>query len=365
MNMPAKIICNEIAQRGVLPFARFMELALYCPEIGYYETKKDNVGKSGDFYTSVSVGNLFGELLAFQFSEWLAGLSAANNGEKKWTIVEAGAHDGKLAGDILNWLQMHRWELFQKIEYVIVEPSAHRKKWQQDVLKVFAPYVRWVDRVGDLGPGKVNGVIFSNELLDAMPVNRYGWDARQKKWFEWGVTVEKNAFAWTHIPISAPPPALSHVPRPLLNVLPDGYTVDLSAAAEDWWRAAVNVLGRGWLMTIDYGLSLEELLSPSRAQGTLRGYFKHQMTRDVLGNVGQQDLTAHVNFSAIQKIGEENGLISELFGTQLKFLAEVLLTASKSQSFGEWNPGRRRQFQTLTHPEHLGHAFRVLVQSRG
>jgi len=341
MNMPAQIIQREIARHGPLPFARFMELALYCPEIGYYETKKDNVGKDGDFFTNVSVGNLFGELLAFQFAEWLDALRAAKKTGAKWSIVEAGAHDGKLAGDVLNWLQMHRWELFSEIEYVIVEPSARRRKWQEDALKVFAPHVRWVEQVGDLGAGKVNGVIFSNELLDAMPVNRFGWDARQKKWFEWGVTFEKDAFAWMQLPVATPPASLAELPRPLLNVLPDGYTVDTSATAEKWWLDAVNVLERGWLMTVDYGLSQEEMFSPSRAQGTLRGYFKHQSTRDVLANAGHQDLTAHVNFSAIQKIGQENGLISEFFGTQLKFLAEILLAASRSQSFGEWNPGRR------------------------
>jgi len=121
MNMPAQIIRQEISRQGPLSFARFMELALYCPEIGYYETKKDNVGKNGDFFTSVSVGNLFGELLAFQFSEWLTALAEAKKRDGKWMLVEAGAHDGKLAGDILNWLQMHRWEKFQQIEYVIIE----------------------------------------------------------------------------------------------------------------------------------------------------------------------------------------------------------------------------------------------------
>lgn len=342
-----------------------MELALYCPEIGYYEAKKDNVGKAGDFFTSVSVGNLFGELLAFQFAEWITALRAAGQGDGPCLVVEAGAHDGKLAGDILNWLEMHRPDLFSAIDYVIVEPSLRREKWQRDALKVFSPRVRWVKALGELGAGQVNGIIFSNELLDAMPVNRFGWDAQQKEWFEWGVTTRQDEFAWTKLSLPGPPPSLAQVPRPLLNVLPDGYTVDMSKAAEEWWHEAVDILGRGWLLAIDYGLSLEELFSPSRSQGTLRAYHRHQVTRDVLANAGHQDLTAHVNYSALQKIGQENGLITEMFGTQLKFLAEILLAASKSQSFGEWNAGRRRQFQTLTHPDHLGHVFRVLLQSRG
>src|SRR5471030_442352 len=123
MKTPDEIIRREIKERGVLPFARFMELALYAPGCGYYETEKNNVGKRGDFYTSVTVGSLFGELLAFQFAEWLEEIKTLNPRLSTLNLIEAGAHDGKLAGDILNWLQANRPELFSKIEYCIIEPS--------------------------------------------------------------------------------------------------------------------------------------------------------------------------------------------------------------------------------------------------
>ena len=115
---------------------------------------------------------------------------------------------------------------------------------------------------------------------------------------------------------------------------------------------------------MDYGLAADELFSPARTNGTLRAYFRHHLNDDILANVGRQDLTAHVNFPAIQKVGEENGLITEQFCAQSKFLTEILARAAKSNSFGEWDGSDTRQFQTLTHPEHLGRAFRVLVQSR-
>ena len=126
------IIRREIAARGVLSFARFMELALYCPVYGYYETKKDNPGQRGDFYTSVSVGKLFGQLLAFQFAEWLEAEVGSRKSEVR--IVEAGAHDGQLAGDILTWLQSNRPKLFGQIKYCIIEPSMRRQEWQQGSL---------------------------------------------------------------------------------------------------------------------------------------------------------------------------------------------------------------------------------------
>ena len=360
----SEIIRREIARRGVLPFDRFMELALYCPNHGYYETNRDNPGRRGDFYTSVGVGEMFGELLAWQFAEWIQ--SNIQCPMSNVRIVEAGAHDGKLAGDILAWLRAKRPELFEQIEYWILEPSIARQEWQRETLKDFRPRVRWLSRFSDSMNQRFNGIIFSNELLDAMPVHRYGWDAKSRKWFEWGVAVEADKFVWAKV-VNAECGTRSaecHVPSMLLEVLPDGYIVEACPAAENWWREAASVLGQGRLVTIDYGLTADDLFSPGRQSGTLRAYHRHQVSDDLLANVGEQDLTAHVNFSAIQKAGEEAGLKTEGFQTQAQFLTEVLAKASKSGSLGEWSSAQVRQFQTLTHPEHLGRAFRVLVQSR-
>src|SRR5208282_2798017 len=180
-----EIIRRGIHKSGVLPFARFMELALYCPDCGYYETKMD-IGRRGDFYTSVSVGSLFGELLACQFANWLE--TEVRNQKSEIRIVEAGTHDGQLAKDILTWLQSSRLELFSQIEYVILEPSARRREWQRETLKSFAN-VRWFDNFQSIASSTphsalrtphLNGVIFCNELLDAFPVRRFGWDAKSK-----------------------------------------------------------------------------------------------------------------------------------------------------------------------------------------
>src|ERR1035437_8449725 len=375
MNPLSEIICREVAQHGVLSFARFMELALYCPVHGYYETKKDNPGRHGDFYTSVGVGKLFGQLLAFQFAEWLETL---NPQPSTLNLVEAGAHDGQLARDILTWLQLNRPELSDRVEYRVIEPSPRRQEWQGETLREFAPRVRWFagfqsllqERTCHSSPATRHpplcGVIFSNELLDAMPVHRFGWDAQNKKWFEWGVAVDGEKFIWAKIQT---PDARPQTPDPgLLAVLPDGYTIETCPAAEDWWREAANVLGHGKLLTIDYGLTADELFLPSRPRGTLRAYFRHHASDDLLANVGEQDLTAHVNFSAIQAAGESVGLKTEIFSTQSKFLTPILEKASKDNSLGElvvsksdgggskdgWTSAQTRQFQTLTHPEHLG-----------
>lgn len=361
MKTLAQVIHSETtACGGVLPFSRFMELALYCPKLGYYETKTDSIGRRGDFYTSASVGDLFGELLAFQFAEWLEELKSKSSRLK---IVEAAAHNGQLATDILTWLQSCRPALFEELDYGIIEPSAPRQQWQREALKNFSGKVRWFS---GFDSERFDGIIFSNELLDAFPVHRLGWDAGQKKWFEWGVTDNTGQFAWAKIPEPGLklPLFILNLPASLLEVLPDGFTIEINPAAEAWWRAAAKSLNRGKLMTLDYGLTDDELFLPSRKNGTLRAFFQHHFADDLLANPGEQDLTAHVNFSAIQRAGEEAGLKTGFFSSQTKFLTQIMEKTLKDRAFGEWTPARGRQFQTLTHPEHLGRAFQVLVQSR-
>jgi len=361
MKMPTDALREEIRQSGAITFARFMELALYCPETGYYESQKDTVGRRGDFITSVSTGSLFGELLAFQFSEWLAELRIVNC---ELRIVEAGAHDGKLAADILNWLKTFRPELFSEIEYWILEPSANRQAWQRETLASFAPRVRWFSDFENLKlktqNSKLHGVIFSNELLDAFPVHRLGWNAKEKTWFEWGITLAGEKFAWARLENSE----FGIRNSELEAVLPDGYTIEISPAAESWWRAAAGILTRGKLLAIDYGFTSKEQFSPARTQGTLRAYHRHRVSDDLLANPGEQDLTAHVNFSAIQKAGEAAGLTTDSFCTQPQFLTRILQKGVAEKYFSGLDAKQVRQFQTLTHPEHLGRAFRVLAQSR-
>ena len=395
MSELTEIIQAEIAAGGPMPFARFMELALYHPRLGYYESNRHQVGFKGDFYTSVSTGELFGQLLAFRFAGWLEALPSGN--EARW-LVEAGAHDGQLAKDILGWLRGNRPELYACLHYGIVDPSRTRQAWQREKLAEFGERVRWFDDLAAVGranttsplpsppfhggakvgwkddhptpvrpaSGGISGIIFSNELLDAMPVHRLGWDARQQQWFEWGVDWQGEQFSWCKLANGTAEvlPAMD-LPGELLAVLPEGYTIETSPAAGAWWREAAGILQQGKMLAIDYGFTQEEMISPARTQGTLRAYYRHQYCDDLLANPGEQDLTAHVNFSAIQIAGERAGLQTDGYLTQPQFLTGILGEAVKDASFGEWNARRTLQFQTLTHPQHLGRSFKVLIQGRG
>jgi SAM-dependent MidA family methyltransferase len=222
----------------------------------------------------------------------------------------------------------------------------------------------------------VRGVIFCNELLDAFPVHRLGWDSMAQVWFEWGVAVQNEGFVWARIDESSPhyrlwnlDPAKSvslegSTPFPF-SLLPKDFTIEICPAATEWWTRAATLLEWGRLVTIDYGLTAGERLSAERQNGTLRAYSRHHPSPSVLDRPGEQDITADVDFSALQRAGELAGLKTDALITQSQLLTQIAARIWQGEAgFGEWTERQTRQFKTLTHPEHLGRGFRVLVQSK-
>jgi SAM-dependent MidA family methyltransferase len=361
------MLAKQIARQGVIPFENFMEQALYCPELGYYERAAASIGRGGDFFTSVSVGPLFGRLLAAQFAGWLGQLDGPVR------LVEAGAHDGRLARDLLGALQREHPQLFARARLTLLEPSAARRAWQRESLREFSDHVDWWSSWADAdSAGGVRGVIYANELLDAFPVRRFGWDARAQTWFEWGVDCVDGAFVWAKIVLRDEAAVRSElarggiiVPPELGAVLPDEFTVELAPGATEWWRGAARALRRGWLLTLDYGRDGGEFLRPERSRGTLRAFRGHRFADDPLATPGEQDLTADVNFTAIRAAGEEAGLVTVQFLSQEQFFSGLAgRLAVDPDGHTNWTPGEVRQFQTLAHPAQLGRAFRVLIQTR-
>ncbi|MGV3754360.1 MAG: class I SAM-dependent methyltransferase [Verrucomicrobiota bacterium] len=365
MNQLADIIRQEVGQGGPLSFRRYMELVLYHPALGYYEKPvPDQTGRQGDFYTSVSVGAVFGELLAHFI------LAQTRELSRPMHIVEAGAHTGHLARDILQTLQTIAPELLAQTQYRILDPSAHRRAAQAETLKAFPNQVIWLNAIADLPDNSLHGVILSNELLDAFPVHRLGWSAADQAWFEWLVDWEDTLPTWYRTETTALPAELKpHLPAPspeLARLLPDGFTTEICPAAPAWWSQAARKLNAGCLLTFDYGLEALDFLSPERAQGTLRAYRNHRLVDNPLANPGEQDLTAHINFTALRETGEQAGLATIHDEAQARFLTRILAQASagKGNHALGWSPAQIRQFQTLTHPDHLGRSFRVLAQQR-
>ncbi|MBN2506555.1 MAG: SAM-dependent methyltransferase [Verrucomicrobia bacterium] len=363
-----EVLRREIQRDGPVSFARFMDQALYHPRHGYYERQSRAIGTAGDFYTSPATGPLFGHLMAAQFAHWLDTLPP----DRPLHLVEAGAHDGRFAADVLDALGKNRPTLARRVLYWIIEPSSHRQSWQRKTLRRFRPRIQWFPSPAHLPPSGVTGVFFSNELIDAFPIERFGWNAKRRAWFEWRVDCTPAGFAWHPHPVASPH-ALERrfcdagldVPEALRDVLPDGFTLELRPAAASWWRSAAAALHTGTLLTLDYGLTASEFLDPRRPHGTLRAYRAHRLCPDPLAHPGEQDLTAHVNFTELQTVGELAGLVTTSFLTQSQFLTRIAEQLWHSQPAPQpWTPSQVRQFQTLTHPNHMGHAFRVLVQTR-
>jgi len=304
------------------------------------------------------VGSLFGELLAFQFADWMDQGSGFH-------LIEAGAHDGRLAADVLNWFSRHRPDLHAQLQYCILEPSQARQSRQNKTLAPWKDSVRWIRDWNEIPDQHIHGTIFSNELLDAFPHHRFVWAATRQSWVECGVGLKGDALVWLAVP---PELALKDHPaiaEKLLSVLPDGFVTEYCPAAVRWWRAAARKLNSGRLLTLDYGLTSEEFFLPSRYQGTLRGYSGHRQIANPLANPGYQDLTAHVNFSELQQAGKSAGLQSLPLVSQAQFLTPIaarMLTRSANEE--PWSEKNSRQLQSLIHPNNLGHLLKVLVQIR-
>jgi len=370
MNTLFKIIKKKIEENsGFISFEEYMNLCLYHPYLGYYERNSTVSGKKGDYYTNVSVGSLFGYLLAFKFSEFLDNFKQ----QKNIYLVESGAHDGQLACDILDWLSKYSPELFDKIRYLIIEPSLKRREWQQNKLSIYKPKIIWCSSFLEAANylhkneskcGVVDGIIFSNELLDAFPIHRLFWDKKEQLWYETGVTCKNNELEFIKIDLSEScNEFLKKIDSRVMEIIPDGFVFELSTMAIKWWKEAANILRYGKLIAFDYGFESPGFLNPLFPSGTLRAYQKHHSTNNVLISPGEQDLTADVNFSMIIKAGEDCDLTTEYFGSQELFFSRIVEKLSENE-FPEWFTNNFSQFKTLTHPEHLGRQIKVLVQSK-
>ena len=327
------VIQSEIAVRGPMPFARFMELALYHPCWGYYTAvgTPARIGRGGDFFTNVSVGAVFGELLGVQFAE----MWEAMGRPASFALLELGAHRGQLAADVRAWAGRNR-------------PGFNA-----------ALHVTVLDYPGEL-PDAVTGCIFSNELVDALPVHLI--TRRSGEWLELFVAVQNGRLAFASGPYSdnALREEVARLPLPDS----DGFVTEVHLEAGRWMERIARSLQRGFVLTIDYGCAAADYYAPHRKAGTLLCYHQHHSNNDPLVRVGEQDLTAHVNFSALVGSGAAFGLSLLGFCDQSRFVAGLLEKAGAA-FLEKLSPEATAQLKTLLHPELMGWTFRVLAQHRG
>jgi SAM-dependent MidA family methyltransferase len=352
--MPApltELIRSEIAAGGPMSFRRFMEQALYHAEHGYYASGKARIGRGGDFFTNVSVGPLFGRLLARQIAEMWRVLGTP----AEFTIVEQGAHGGDLAADVLDGLRAMFPECHEAVRYEIVEPFPRLEARQRERLGAFAGKVQWMR--GWEGMRIEAGVHLSNELPDAFPVHLVQWTGDE--WRERMVTERDGQFVFVDGPATSDAlgTACARIPGPL----PEGYTTEVNLAAGEWIRDVAAVMTRGFVLAVDYGFPRHEYYVPTRTAGTLSAYANHRREADPLARPGEIDLTAHVEFDSVIEAATAAGLRLEGFTDQHHFMVGVGVAHFADGA----NASERRAFQTLMHPQFMGTAFKVAAFSKG
>ncbi|HSD61487.1 MAG TPA: SAM-dependent methyltransferase [Burkholderiales bacterium] len=338
------------AAGGWIPFARYMELALYAPGLGYYSAGARKLGAEGDFFTAPEITPLFGHTLARQAAQVLA----ATRGD----IFELGAGTGKLALQLL--LELERLEALPAA-YSILEVSAELRERQQAWLRATAPHllsrVRWLERL----PERISGLVLANEVLDALPVHAVAW--RDTGLFERGVAVENSAFAWSERPLA--PGALRSAAEKLR--LSGGYLSEIGLAGRGLVASLARALVRGAILFLDYGFGRAEYYHPQRAQGTLMCHYRQLAHDDPFSHVGLTDITAHVDFTAVAESALARGAQLLGYTTQGHFLVNCGITEllARVPPTDPTYLALAVGVQKLLSPSEMGELFKVMALGKG
>ncbi len=355
----------QLAPDRRITFANYMESILYHPEFGYYASSADRISRKGDFLTSPYLAKDFGETIAFQLLEIWTILECP----RRFNIVEIGAGQGLLAAQILEYLRQEYADFFRSIDYIIIETSPAMIAAQQQRLNNLP--VRWCQWV-EIEDRSIVGCFLSNELIDAFPIHQ--------------VIKIDNKLQEIYVTIDEEQSKLSEVIGDLstdrleqywqingINLLsdryPDRYRTEVNLAALDWLKTGSEKLGRGYIISIDYGYTADRYYHPSRTEGTLQCYYQHAYHNDPYINIGTQDLTTHVDFTALQNQGKLLGLETVGFIEQAIFLMALGLgdrIAAISSEYSDFASifTRHYNLHQLIDPMGLG-KFGVLIQSKG
>ena len=357
-------IAAEIARHGGwLSFARYMEMALYEPGLGYYSNPGQVFGAAGDFVTAPELTPLFGATLARQVSPWLKDPALAGSGQ---VVLEVGGGSGMLAAQLLNALDNVG---HHEVRYLILELSAERREHQRQTLKSLAPGL--MDRVGWLEtfPESFAGVVVANELLDAMPVQLFEWQAdAEAELQEMGVTWVDGQFAWAPRPADA---VLTETVTALRNRLgPEGaqwhspYRSEICPAQQAWMRTLADCMTAGVVMLLDYGFAAPEYYHPQRDQGTLMCHYRHRSHADPFLWPGLSDITAHVDFTALARSATAEGFSLVGYTSMAAFLLnaglldELADLPREPESF--WFAQAQAVQQLISEAE-MGELFKVIA----
>jgi SAM-dependent MidA family methyltransferase len=355
----AALLAERIRRFGPITIAEYMRECLYHPVHGYYS--RPEAQRFADYYTSVDVSPIFGRLLARQFAEMWQQLGRP----QEFLLVEVAAGAGRLAGHILDFSEKHVPEFFSALKYIAVEVSTARRQQLAALLSHFVTTGK-CKPTNEIPAGIPAGCVFSNELIDALPVHRVVQQGGALK----ELFVAHDGSSFTEIPQALSTCAITDYFAGQQVFLCEGQFAEAGLEACDWITEIGQRLERGFVLTIDYGHEATELYDDHHLSGTLLSYAGHHVSDDLYAAPGEQDLTAHVNFTALRQWGERQGLEPLGLVSQTAFL----LALGKGNDFadlfedsmGEAARTRARlQLKMLIYPEGMGERFQVMIQQKG
>ena len=357
MSSLSEIIQDKIVAEGPLSFHDFMEMALYYPGLGYYTSAPDKIGKQGDYYTIPYFTNLYGKLVAKQLEEMWVLLD-----KKDFTIVEYGAGMGSLCCDILSQLKNNPG-FYKKLKYCIIEKSKPMRQKELRTLNdshVSFEKVSWYDSIGQMPP--FTGCILANEVVDNFAVHKVVMSENGLM----EVFVDYND-GFTEV-LKPAQENLKNYFKQLKVELPVGFSTEVNLEAIDWIKNISSSLQKGFVLILDYGYPSSELYQSNHRLGTILCYNKHMVNDLPYSNIGQQDITAHVNFSALDLWGRKNGLINCGFTNQSQFLLGLGLTEYlRKIEEAEKNSYKIKEKLVFLHTllMSMGKKIKVLIQQKG
>lgn len=343
-------IKEQILEHGSISFHDFMNIALYHPGDGYYTSQEDKIGKEGDYYTSPWLTPVFGEMLGKQLEDMWSVM-----GKGKFTIVEYGAGTGAQCKAIIDYLRLND-EFYQHIEYCIIEKNTG--KLPTDLLE--NPKIRILNTISEISP--FEGCVLANEVLDNFPVHLVVMEKELKEVY---VSYRDGFFEEYHTANKE----LQEYFSDLGVTLQEGYRTEVNLQAANWLSEISSAMQKGFVLTIDYGFLSEDMYNPSRSKGTLLCYHRHRINDQPFNFIGEQDITAHVNFSALARWGKQFDLSPLGYTDQSTFLLALGLTNHlrniELKMKNDPSTSREDIFQLYKFLSEMGKKFKVLIQEKG
>lgn len=338
----------EFEKQEAISFPKYLEVVLYDPSHGYYANQTRQVGRQGDFFTSVSVGPLFGEILAHRFLNWWN----ENGRPEQWRLLELGGHDGKLAADILGTLARISPHAWSALQYATIEPLPKLRSAQAERLAPLAADVKVCASSCALAETPLPGVIFGNEVLDALPFHLIRYIAGN-----WKELFVSKDLQWISKSIQDGSPLATKL-ADIAQTLPNAYQTEIRTNYGSFVKSITDCITTGLVVFIDYGFAAPEYYDIHRTEGTLRTFSQHKAADNPLDRPGEIDITAHVNFTDLALEMQKLGYQPTHFSNQGSYLTHLSAEMIRS---GELNNAQKiAQFKTLTHPAHLGGSFHAI-----